>query len=224
MPLACERLLTQSGLLVRAVIRRTLQVASLVLEALLDELARLRALSDPPTDATKAPVLPETQPQVGGGSLSDHAAIGWVLDKAHERRINVDERNLARREVAALRAERDAAIKERDEALGIREGLISPVQKVLQERARADAAETRALTPFDGSGIAWHEGLPSPYTYQASDFSKLVAAVHEYASSSGPRRESNNSPKRCEAGVRSIHTGGTERERHALDRRASFRR
>ncbi len=36
------------------------------------------------------------------------------------------------------------------------------------------------MTPFDGSGIEWHEGLPSPYTYQASDFSKLVAAVHEY--------------------------------------------
>lgn len=36
------------------------------------------------------------------------------------------------------------------------------------------------LTPFDGSGIEWHESLPSPYTYQESDFCKLVAAVHEY--------------------------------------------
>jgi hypothetical protein len=36
------------------------------------------------------------------------------------------------------------------------------------------------MTPFDGSGVAWHESLPSPYTYQESDFSKLVAAVHEY--------------------------------------------
>jgi hypothetical protein len=40
--------------------------------------------------------------------------------------------------------------------------------------------EMNWLTPFDGSGIEWHEGLPSPYTYQESDFSKLVAAVHEY--------------------------------------------
>ncbi len=38
----------------------------------------------------------------------------------------------------------------------------------------------REQTPFDGSGIEWHAGLPSPYTYQASDFSMLVAAVHEY--------------------------------------------
>lgn len=36
------------------------------------------------------------------------------------------------------------------------------------------------MTPFDGSGIEWHESLPNPYTYQASDFAKLVAAVHEY--------------------------------------------
>ncbi len=36
------------------------------------------------------------------------------------------------------------------------------------------------LTPFDGSGLDWHESLPSPYTYQADDFNKLVAAVHEY--------------------------------------------
>ena len=36
------------------------------------------------------------------------------------------------------------------------------------------------MTPFDGSGIEWHESLPSPYTYQESDFAKLVAAVHEY--------------------------------------------
>ena len=36
------------------------------------------------------------------------------------------------------------------------------------------------LTPFEGSGIEWHESLPSPYTYQESDFDKLVAAVHEY--------------------------------------------
>jgi hypothetical protein len=35
-------------------------------------------------------------------------------------------------------------------------------------------------TPFDGSGIDWHESLPSPYTYQEADFCKLVAAVHEY--------------------------------------------
>ena len=36
------------------------------------------------------------------------------------------------------------------------------------------------MTPFDGSGIEWHESLPSPYTYQRGDFCKLVAAVHEY--------------------------------------------
>jgi hypothetical protein len=31
--------------------------------------------------------------------------------------------------------------RERDEALGVREGLISPVQKVIEERRRAEAAE-----------------------------------------------------------------------------------
>jgi len=36
------------------------------------------------------------------------------------------------------------------------------------------------LTPFDGDGIEWHESLPSPYTYQESDFGKLVTAVHQY--------------------------------------------
>ena len=36
------------------------------------------------------------------------------------------------------------------------------------------------MTPFDGSGIEWHESLPSPYEYQRSDFCKLIAAVHEY--------------------------------------------
>ena len=36
------------------------------------------------------------------------------------------------------------------------------------------------MEPFDASGIAWHESLPSPYEYQRSDFCKLVAAVHEY--------------------------------------------
>lgn len=48
---------------------------------------------------------------------------------------------------------------------------------------RAEAAERERdewLTSFDGSGIEWHESLPNPYTYQASDFSKLVGAVHEY--------------------------------------------
>lgn len=40
------------------------------------------------------------------------------------------------------------------------------------------------LTPFDGDGIEWHEGLPSPYTYQESDFGKLVSAVHAYESRS----------------------------------------
>ena len=36
------------------------------------------------------------------------------------------------------------------------------------------------MTPFDGPGIIWHESLPSPYTYERSDFCKLVAAAHEY--------------------------------------------
>ncbi len=51
---------------------------------------------------------------------------------------------------------------------------------LLAELAQAERERDEWMTPFDGSGIEWHEGLPSPYTYQASDFSKLVAAVHEY--------------------------------------------
>jgi hypothetical protein len=45
------------------------------------------------------------------------------------------------------------------------------------------------LTPFEGSGTEWHESLPSPYTYQESDFSKLVAAVHEYEADRDRLRE-----------------------------------
>lgn len=48
-------------------------------------------------------------------------------------------------------------------------------------RAAADVAE-EWMVPFDGSGIEWHESLPSPYTYQACDFGKLLAATHEYES------------------------------------------
>ena len=52
------------------------------------------------------------------------------------------------------------------------------------------------LTPFDASGIAWHESLPSPYEYQASDFNKLVAAVHEYEAALLEAREALH---RCRA-------------------------
>jgi hypothetical protein len=47
----------------------------------------------------------------------------------------------------------------------------------------------RWLEPFDGSGIEWHESLPLPYTYRASDFNKLVAAVHEYEAALAQERQ-----------------------------------
>lgn len=55
---------------------------------------------------------------------------------------------------------------------------------LLDEAADALAALTRErdewMTPFIEDGIEWHENLPNPYTYQASDFGALVAAVHQY--------------------------------------------
>lgn len=69
--------------------------------------------------------------------------------------------------------ERDSLLDEVEVAMGL----------IDKQRERAEQAERERdawMTPFDGSGIEWHESLPSPYTYQASDFSKLVAAVHEY--------------------------------------------
>jgi hypothetical protein len=53
-------------------------------------------------------------------------------------------------------------------------------KRLRAELEQAEKARDEWVTPFDGSGTEWHESLPSPYTYQASDFSKLVAAVHEY--------------------------------------------
>ena len=39
------------------------------------------------------------------------------------------------------------------------------------------------LTPFDGSGVEWHEKqIGWKYVYQASDFCKLVAAGHSAVS------------------------------------------
>jgi hypothetical protein len=46
--------------------------------------------------------------------------------------------------------------------------------------ALAEEERDAWMTPFDGSGIEWHEALPNPYTYQATDFGALLAAVHEY--------------------------------------------
>ena len=54
------------------------------------------------------------------------------------------------------------------------------VVRLCDDVAALMARVTAWMEPFDGSGREWHESLPSPYTYQASDFSKLVAAVHEY--------------------------------------------
>jgi hypothetical protein len=54
------------------------------------------------------------------------------------------------------------------------------VRDLKTELEQAEKKRDEWMTPFDGSGTEWHESLPSPYTYQASDFSKLVAAVHEY--------------------------------------------
>ena len=123
--------------------------------ALLDELARLRAQNDRwPCGCVKS------ETQHGAGWSDCEVQPAWKK----------------------LRAERDAAEQSAKERLDLAYRIENDCR---DQRDRADAAETRAaewLTPFDGSGIAWHEGLPSPYTYQASDFSKLVAAVHEYES------------------------------------------
>ncbi len=53
---------------------------------------------------------------------------------------------------------------------------------LIAELEQAERERDEWMTPFDGSGVEWHVSLPSPYTYQASDFSKLLAAVHEYES------------------------------------------
>jgi hypothetical protein len=47
------------------------------------------------------------------------------------------------RDVLALCDRVEELERERDEALGVRDGEISAVQKVLQERSRVEAAETR---------------------------------------------------------------------------------
>jgi hypothetical protein len=54
------------------------------------------------------------------------------------------------------------------------------LERAADALAESETAREEWMTPFEGYGIGWHESLPSPYTYQASDFSKLVAAVHEY--------------------------------------------
>lgn len=69
--------------------------------------------------------------------------------------------------IGRLAAALAAAEAQRDEALSIAE-------------RELDALRQEWMTGFDGSGVEWHESLPSPYTYKPADFSALVAAVHEY--------------------------------------------
>lgn len=51
---------------------------------------------------------------------------------------------------------------------------------LLAELDQAERERDEWMTPFDGDAIAWHESLPSPYTYKAADFGALLAAVHSY--------------------------------------------
>ncbi len=97
-------------------------------------------------------------------------AIAWL-----ERSRDSKSPSIAQIHAATILAELEQADRRWDDEHEVR----------LENLARAKQAERERdewMAPFNGSGIEWHEGLPSPYTYQASDFSKLVAAVHEYES------------------------------------------
>jgi hypothetical protein len=61
---------------------------------------------------------------------------------------------------ARLVARLETAELERDEALAVRDGFISPVQKVIQERDRAEAAE-RALSDTREALRGYHDLIPA---------------------------------------------------------------
>ena len=100
--------------------------------------------------------------------------MGRVREHGSVARMSVD-REQVRRE-----AEHELSGESRRSPLAAAHQLASHCLALLAELEQAERERDEWLTPFDGSGIEWHEGLPSPYTYQAADFSKLVAAVHEY--------------------------------------------
>ena len=93
--------------------------------------------------------------------------------------------------------------------------------------AALDALEAQAeewMTPFDGSGIEWHEGLPNPYTYRVSDFSALVAAVHEYESRAEARlREAEAALADMETAVRNQDRAEIEHQEVLAERDVAVR-
>lgn len=111
---------------------------------------------------------------------SRHAALDRLAELAEQAETLRAERDLAQK-VALEKAEQAAALRERladaeDEAQRYWQSLAEMTERL----AEAERERDEWLEGFDGDGMAWHEGLPSPYTYQRSDFTKLVTAVHAY--------------------------------------------